>query len=87
MVRNINIQNTTAGEWNTVKITGKRQTASVLSGAEPEFADLKQRVIRASESFARYRRTALPDRTAKSQNRTVGKYEISKPFVKEIIIR
>ena len=56
-------------------ITGTGQTASVLSGAEPEFADLKQRVIRASESFARYRRTALPDRTAKSQNRTVGKRE------------
>ena len=37
--------------------------------------DIKQRVIRASESFARYRRTALPDRTAKSQNRTVGKRE------------
>ena len=56
-------------------ITGTGQTASVLSGAESEFADLKQRVIRASESFARYRRTALPDRTAKSQNRTVGKRE------------
>ena len=55
--------------------SGQVQTASVLSGAEPEFADLKQRVIRASESFARYRRTALPDRTAKSQNRTVGKRE------------
>ena len=44
-------------------ITEKRQTASVLSGAEPEFADIKQRVIRTAESFARYRRTAFPDRT------------------------
>ena len=42
-------------------ITGKRQTASVLSGAEPEFADIKQRVIRTAESFARYRRTVFPD--------------------------
>ena len=56
-------------------ITGTGQTASVLSGAEPEFADLKQRVIRAAESFARYRRTALPDRTTENQNRTVGKRE------------
>ena len=56
-------------------ITGTGQTASVLSGAEPEFADIKQRVNRTAESFARYRRTALPDRTAKSQNRTVGKRE------------
>ena len=44
-------------------IAGTGQAASVLSGAEPEFADLKQRVIRAAESFARYRRIALPDRT------------------------
>ena len=56
-------------------ITGKRQTASVLSGAEPEFADIKQRVIRTAESFARYRRTAFPDRTAEKQNRTVGNRE------------
>ena len=56
-------------------IAGTGQTASVLSGAEPEFADLKQRVIRAAESFARYRRTALPDRTAENPNRTVGKRE------------
>ena len=56
-------------------IAGTGQTASVLSRAEPEFADLKQRVIRAAESFARYRRTALPDRTAENQNRTVGKRE------------
>ena len=48
-------------------IAGTGQTASVLSGAEPEFADLKQRVIRAAESFARYRRTALPDRTAENR--------------------
>ena len=45
------------------------------AGTESEIAKIKQRVIRASESFARYRRTALPDRTAKSQNRTVGKRE------------
>ena len=51
------------------------QVASVLSGAEPEFADLKQRVIRAAESFARYRRTALPDRTAEKQDQPVGKRE------------
>ncbi len=51
------------------------QAASVLSGAEPEFADIKQRVIRAAESFARYRRTAFPDRAAEKQNRTVGKRE------------
>ena len=56
-------------------IAGTGQTASVLSGAEPEFADIKQRVIRAAESFARYRRTALPDRAAEKQNRTVGKRE------------
>ena len=51
------------------------QAASVLSGAEPEFADIKQRVIRAAESFARYRRTALTDRATENQNRTVGKRE------------
>ena len=56
-------------------ITGKRQTASVLSGAEPEFADIKQEVIRTAESFARYRRTAFPDRTAEKQNRTVENRE------------
>ena len=56
-------------------ITGKRQTASVISGAEPEFADIKQRVIRTAESFARYRRTAFPDRTAEKHNRTVGNRE------------
>ena len=56
-------------------IAGTGQTASVLPGAEPEFADLKQRIIRAAESFARYRRTALPDRTTKNQNRTVGNRE------------
>ena len=56
-------------------IAGTGQTASVLSGAEPEFADLKQRVIRAAESFTRYRRTALPDRAAEKQNRTVGNRE------------
>ena len=56
-------------------IAGTGQTASVLSGAEPEFADLKQRVIRAAESLARYRRTALTDRAAEKQNRTVGKRE------------
>ena len=44
-------------------IAGTGQTASVLSGAEPELAELKQRVIRAAESFTRYRRTARPDRT------------------------
>ncbi len=56
-------------------IAGTGQTAFVLSGAEPKFANLKQRVIQAAESFARYRRTALPDRTAEKQNRTVGKRE------------
>ena len=56
-------------------IAGTGQTASVLPGAEPEFADIKQRVIRAVESFARYRRTAFPDRAAEKQNRTVGKRE------------
>ena len=56
-------------------IAGTGQAASVLSGAEPEFADIKQRVIRAAESFARYRRTAFPDRAAENQNRTVGKRE------------
>ena len=56
-------------------IAGTGQAASVLSGAEPEFADIKQRVIRAAESFVGYRRTALPDRTAEKQNRTVGKRE------------
>ena len=56
-------------------IAGTGQTASVLSGAEPEFAELKQRVIRAAESLARYRRTALTDRAAEKQNRTVGKRE------------
>lgn len=39
----------------------------------PELADIKQRVIRAVESFAGYRRTALPDRAVEKQNRTVGK--------------
>ena len=56
-------------------ITGTGQAASVFSGAEPEFKKLKQRIIRAAESFARYRRTALTDRTAEKQNRTVGKRE------------
>ena len=56
-------------------IAGTGQTASVLSGAEPVFADIKQRVIRAVESFAGYRRTALTDRAAEKQNRTVGKRE------------
>ena len=48
---------------NGTGIAGTGQTAFALSGAEPELADLKQRVIRAAESFTRYRRTALPDRT------------------------
>ena len=56
-------------------IAGTGQTAPVLPGAEPEFADLKQRIIRAAESFARYRRTALPDRAAEKQNQTVGNRE------------
>ena len=56
-------------------IAGTGQTVSILSGAEPEFADLKQRVIRAAESLARYRRTALTDRAAEKQNLTVGKRE------------
>ena len=56
-------------------IAGTGQAASVLSGAEPEFKKLKQRIIRAAESFARYRRTALTDRATENQNRTVGKRE------------
>ena len=51
------------------------QTASVFSGAEQEFTELKQRIIRAAESFARYRRTALTDRATENQNRTVGNRE------------
>ena len=34
-----------------------------------------QRIIRAAESFARYRRTALTDRATENQNRTVGNRE------------
>ena len=56
-------------------IAGTGQAASVLSGAEPEFEKLKQRIIRAAESFARYRRTALTDRATENQNRTVGNRE------------
>ena len=56
-------------------ITGTGQAASVFSGAEPEFKKLKQRIIRAAESFARYRRTALTDRATENQNRTVGNRE------------
>ena len=54
-------------------IAGTGSTAPVFSGAEPEFKKLKQRIIRAAESFARYRRTALTDRATENQNRTVGK--------------
>lgn len=56
-------------------IAGTGSTAPVFSGTEPEFKKLKQRIIRAAESFARYRRTALTDRATESQNRTVGKRE------------
>ena len=53
-------------------IAGTGSTAPVFSGAEQEFKKLKQRIIRAAESFARYRRTALTDRATENQNRTVG---------------
>ena len=56
-------------------IAGTGSTAPVFPGAEPEFKKLKQRIIRAAESFARYRRTALTDRATENQNRTVGKRE------------
>ena len=56
-------------------IAGTGSTPPVFSGAEPEFKKLKQRIIRAAESFARYRRTALTDRATENQNRTVGKRE------------
>ena len=47
----------------------------LLSFQEQEFKKLKQRIIRAAESFARYRRTALTDRATENQNRTVGNRE------------
>ena len=56
-------------------IAGTGQAAPVFSGAEPEFKKLKQRIIQAAKSFARYRRTALTDRATENQNRTVGKRE------------
>ena len=56
-------------------IAGTGSTAPVFSGAEQEFKKLKQRIIRAAESFARYRRTALTDRATENQNRTVGNRE------------
>ena len=56
-------------------IAGTGSTAPVFSGAEPEFKKLKQRIIQAAKSFARYRRTALTDRATENQNRTVGKRE------------
>ncbi|MFR8353845.1 MAG: DUF6040 family protein, partial [Blautia obeum] len=56
-------------------IAGTGSTPPVFSGAEPEFKKLKQRIIRAAESFARYRRTALTDRATENQNRTVGNRE------------
>ena len=55
--------------------TGKGREADVFSVAEPEFKKLKQRIIQAAKSFARYRRTALTDRATENQNRTVGKRE------------
>ena len=59
-------------------IAGTGQAAPVFSGAEPEFKKLKQRIIQAAKSFARYRRTALTDRATENQNRTVGKRESAK---------
>ena len=56
-------------------IAGTGQATPVFSGAEPEFKKLKQRIIRAAESFTRYRRTALTDRATENQNRTVGNRE------------
>ena len=56
-------------------IAGTGSTAPVFSGTEPEFKKLKQRIIRAAESFTRYRRTALTDRATENQNRTVGNRE------------
>ena len=59
------------------KIPQEERDRQLLSFQEQNqsLPDLKQRVIRASESFARYRRTALTDRATENQNRTVGKRE------------
>lgn len=50
-------------------------SALSYAGTESEIAKIKQRIIRAAESFTRYRRTALTDQTTENQNRTVGNRE------------
>lgn len=52
---------------------GTGRATSFLSGAEPEITGLKQRVIRAAENLAGYRRTAFPDGRTETTNRRTGK--------------